>query len=432
MWGADAFTWGCVVVGALLVFMSVSHSYVARLPLSAAMLYLLVGAAMGPAGLGLLTLDPQADAVFLERLTEAAVVVSLFVAGMKLDLPLRDRRWRVPLRLATLSMLLTVGAITAVGMWLLDLPLGLAALLGGILAPTDPVLASEVQLTDAGDRDRLRFGLTGEGGLNDGTAFPFVMLGLGLMGLHELGAGAWRWWAVDVVWATLAGLGIGWLLGCLVGSLVGKLVIHLRHQRREAWDSDEFIALGLIALVYGVALWCKGYGFLAVFSAGLALGRQDRQARDLQASGSDMSARPPDEPSPMAAVQRFNVQLERVAEVAVVLTVGLLLTRISFTMEVVWLLVLLVGVIRPVAVWCGLRLGGRHAADHQLALTGWFGIRGVGSIYYLMYALNHGVEGRDATLLSTITLSAVVTSAVLHGISVTPLMSWYARRGRRR
>ena len=144
-------------------------------------------------------------------------------------------------------------------------------LLGAILAPTDPVLASDVQVANPGDHDRLRFGLTGEGGLNDGTAFPFVMLGLGWLGLHELGEGGWRWWTVDVLWAVAGGLGLGYLLG----TLVGRLIIYLRVRHREALGSDEFISLGLIALTYGLALLSLTYGFLAVFAAGLALRRID-------------------------------------------------------------------------------------------------------------------------------------------------------------
>lgn len=136
-----------------------------------------------------------------------AVLISLFVARMKLNLPLTNRRWRIPLRLVSISMVCTVGMITAVGCWFLNLPLGAAVLLGAVLAPTDPVLASDVQIADATDRDHLRSGLTGEGSLNDGTAFPFVMLGLGLLSLHELGNWGWRWWVLDVVWATAGGLG---------------------------------------------------------------------------------------------------------------------------------------------------------------------------------------------------------------------------------
>ena len=158
--------------------------------------YLAVGFGLGPAGLGLVTPDPIAHAAFLERITEIAVIVSLFTAGLKLRVPLSDRQWLLPVRLAFVSMAVTVGLIALIGVTLLEMSPGAAILLGAILAPTDPVLASDVQVENPWDRDHLRFSLTGEAGLNDGTAFPFMMLGLGLLG-HTTSAptvGAGSWW----------------------------------------------------------------------------------------------------------------------------------------------------------------------------------------------------------------------------------------------
>ena len=140
-------------------------------------------------------------------------------------------------------MTITVGFVALIGVVGFNLPLGAAVLLGAILAPTDPVLASDVQTEHPWDVDCLRFSLTGEAGLNDGTAFPFVMLGLGLLGLHELGEFGWRWLAIDVLWAIVGGLGIGSLLG----NLVGRFVLYLRREHKEAIGTDDFLALGLIA-----------------------------------------------------------------------------------------------------------------------------------------------------------------------------------------
>lgn len=423
MFALDDFTLASLVLGTLLIVMTFSNSFISRLPLSAAMLYLLVGIGLGPAGIGLLQLDPMKDAALLERLTEVAVLISLFVAGMKLDLPLSDRRWRIPLRLASVSMVLTIGAITAVGVWLLHLPLGAAVLLGAVLAPTDPVLASDVQMADAHDRDRLRFGLTGEGGLNDGTAFPFVMLGLGLLSLHELGDWVWRWWLVDVVWATGAGLSLGYGLG----ALVGRAVLYLRQHHREALGSDEFIALGLIALAYGVALACHAYGFLAVFAAGYALRQIDHDRAGMASAGPQ---------GLMESVQRFNAQLERFAEVGVVLAVGALLASVDYRPETLWFVPLLFLVIRPAAVYLGLTglvgLAGQGIHPPQRRLMGWFGIRGIGSVYYLMYAISHGLDGGEAHTLVSLTIAVVVASVVAHGVSVTPLMNRYERLKKRK
>lgn len=419
-----------LLVGLLLVVMTLTSSFIARVPLSSAILYLAVGVGIGPSGLGLLRLDPLRHAPLLERLTEIAVLISLFTVGLKLELPLRDRRWRIPVQLATGSMLLTVGAITAVGVGLLQLPWGAAVLLGAILAPTDPVLASDVQVSDPGDRDRLRFGLTGEGGLNDGAAFPLVMLGLGWMSLHDLGDAGRRWWTVDLLWAVLGGLAIGYALG----ALVGRAILYLRIRRREALGPDEFMVLGLIALSYGVALLCHAYGFLAVFAAGLALRRVAAQPA-AQAPATDEGAA---DAAPearvsgylMESVERFNAQLERMAEVAVVLVVGALLATVEFGAEVLWFVPLLLGVIRPLSVYAG--LWGAPVQRNQRRLIAWFGIRGIGSVYYLMYAITHGLPPALAERLLSLTLAVVVASMVLHGVSVTPLMRRYERRKRRR
>ena len=425
----DAFTLGCIIIGTLLIAKTLGGSFISRLPLSAAMLYLAVGVAIGPWGWGLLKLDAFKNTVLLERLTEVALLISLFTAGMKLELPLKDKRWRIPVQLATVSMLLTVAAIAAAGVWLLNLPLGAAVLLGAILAPTDPVLASDVQVANPGDRDRLRFGLTGEGGLNDGTAFPLVMLGLGLLGLHDMGDLFWRWWSIDVLWAVAGGMALGYAMG----TLVGRAIIYLRTQRLEALGSDEFIALGLIALTYGLALLTLTYGFLAVFAAGLALRRIDEPATvatdiaSTQLSAEDQRATGSHAPAHMMRqVERFNSQLESFAEVAIVLVVGVLLASTRFEPAVLWFVPLLFLVIRPAAVAVGLL--GTDARPAQRRLMAWFGIRGIGSLYYLLYAISHGIDVPLARQLLSITLAVIVTSVIAHGVSVTPLMKKYERR----
>ncbi|RYG16385.1 sodium:proton antiporter, partial [bacterium] len=256
-----------VIVGFLLVLMALIGAGLKRLPLTTSLLYLGVGVLLGPLAIGLIRFDPLDHSEALERLTEIAVIVSLFTAGLKLRTPFTDKRWLPPVRLATLTMVVSIGLVTALGVYLLRLPLGAALLLGAVLAPTDPVLASDVQVEHATDRSSLRFALTGEAGLNDGTAFPFVMLGLGLLGHHDLGEVGWRWLTVDLLWAVVAGLGVGWALG----QGVGRLTVRLRRKREEEVGYEDLLSLGLIALAYGTALLLHSYGFLAVFAAGLAV-----------------------------------------------------------------------------------------------------------------------------------------------------------------
>lgn len=424
-----------VIIGALLTLMALSGTLLKRLPLSTAMLYLGVGVVLGPLGWALLTPSPVGHSAILERVTEAALLISLFASGLKLGLPLSNKHWRLPLRLAFLSMSVSVLLCVLIGTYVLGFSIGAAMLLGAIIAPTDPVLASEVQVENAEDRDRLRFSLTGEGALNDATAFPFVMLALGLLGLHDLGTGGWRWIAVDVLWAISAGL----LIGTLFGTLIGKLVVYLRSHHKESIGLDEFLALGLIGLAYGVAILAHASGFLAVLAAGLALQRvKERElvkgapveisvALDNQ-EAQEAIATDPQHASAymMQAVRGFNEQLERIAEVAVVLVTGAMLAFSHVSASTAGFVLLFFVVVRPVSVWLGL-LGAPVSRD-QRVLISWFGIRGIGSIYYLMYAINHDMPQGLAETVIAITLATVTVSIVLHGISMTPLMAIYARR----
>ena len=424
---------GFVIIGLLLVGMAITGSVLQRLPLSTAMLYILAGIALGPFGIGLIDLDPVNDAELIERLAEIAVIVSLFTAGLKLRLPLRDRRWWLSLRLAFVSMTVTVALVAVVAVVFLDFTIGLAILLGAILAPTDPVLASDVQVREPGDQDRLRFSLTSEAGLNDGTAFPFVMLGLGLIGLNELGDFGWYWITVDVVWSIVAGLGVG----ALLGFGIGQIVIYLRRVHKEAVGLDDFLAIGLIALSYGTALLIHSYGFLAVFAAGLAVRRiEARHTGDeapvdvkhaaLEVEPHEVATHPESAPAYMTeAVLAFNEQIDRIGALGILLLIGSMLSTTYLHPDAIWFVPLLLLVIRPFSVWLG--LFGSHTNYTHRHMISWFGVRGIGSIYYLMYAIVHGVVFSDARELVALTFSVILVSVVVHGVSVTPLMNWYER-----
>ncbi|MBA3033542.1 MAG: cation:proton antiporter, partial [Gammaproteobacteria bacterium] len=212
-----------LLVGGLLLARGLTASLLKRLPVTPAIIYLAVGLLVGPMVLNVFHFNPLKESALLEVLTEVAVLISLFSAGVKMPVPVSFSRWRTPLLLASLSMAVSVGLVAAFAYYLLGLPLGAGILLGAILAPTDPVLASDVQIRHPGDRDQLRFTLTCEAGMNDGSAFPFVMLGLGLLGLHELGEFGVRWVLMDVLWATLGGIAIGVMSGAALGHLGWKL-----------------------------------------------------------------------------------------------------------------------------------------------------------------------------------------------------------------
>jgi NhaP-type Na+/H+ or K+/H+ antiporter len=407
-----------VLVGGLLIAIALLGRLLDRLPVSPAMLYLVVGFLLGPAAFNVLELHPLRELTLLETITEIGLLIALFTVGIKMRVPIGDWRWSVPMRLATISMVVTIVGIAAAAMLILGFDWPLALVIGAVLAPTDPVLASEVQLRSAQDRDSLRFGLTGEGGLNDGTAFPFVLLGLGAMGLHELGWMGWHWIAVDLVWGIAGGLGIGFL----VGMALARGVRLLRAWRRDVVIFDEFLLLGVIAMSYGVALAAGALGFLAVFAAGLAL----RRADDIHANAQKAADKPPLTPSML----NVNEQLERIAEVAIVLLVGVMISTGYWSVEGLLLAGVLFVAIRPLAVWIGVREAG--AGDAPRRLLGWFGIRGIGSVYYGVYFA--GFELRDvvASDLLAAVFTVVAASIVVHGISAAPLMEIYrARRAAR-
>ena len=410
-----------VLVGALLVVIALLGRFLDRMPVSPAMIYLLVGFVLGPAVFNVLELHPLRELSLLESITEIAVLIALFTVGIKMRVPIGDRRWSVPLRLATVSMAVTILGVAIAAMVILEFDWPLALMLGAVLAPTDPVLASEVQLRSAEDRDSLRFGLTGEGGLNDGTAFPFVFLALGAMGLHDLGWMGWRWFTVDLVWGVAGGLGIGFV----IGTSLAHSVRALRAWRRDAAIVDEFLLLGVIALSYGIALAVGALGFLAVFAAGLALRRGD----DINATAGSNADKPPITPSML----NVNEQLERIVEVAIVLLVGAMISTGYWSVPGLLLAAVLFVAIRPLSVWIGVR--GADAGNAPRRLMAWFGIRGIGSVYYAVYFASFELRDAVATELLSVVFTVVAASIVLHGISATPLMDLYRSRrtaGRRR
>jgi NhaP-type Na+/H+ or K+/H+ antiporter len=418
-------------VGALLVTMVLAGTLLGRLPLSSAMVYLALGWLLGPDAANVLRPDPYLHAGLLERLAEVALLISLFAVGLRLGVPLRDRRWRLPLRLAFVSMAIMVALVAAVGVWVLGLPVGAAVLLGAVLAPTDPVLASGVQSDPGSHPERLGFSLAGEGGLNDGAAFPFVLLGFGLLGIHELGPGLSRWWSVDLAWATLGGLGIGGVLG----AATGRLVVHLRSRHDEAVGLDEFLGLGLVAMAYGIAQLALASGFLAVFAAGLALQRVRERPRShtrpLAAAASSeghsyetLATHSHHASATMRdSVQGFNEQLERLAEMTLVLMVGAMLAYARPLPAVWWFVPLLLLVLRPLSVVAS--TAGERLTAPQFAMIGWFGIRGIGSVFYLLLALRYGVDGTVADTLVSLTLWSVAASIIAHGLTAQPLMHLY-------
>ncbi|MBA1242373.1 cation:proton antiporter [Pseudomonas japonica] len=442
-----SFITAITILGAVLLLLALASAYLRWLPVTTSAVCLLVGLAIGPVGLGVVSLDIRESTPWLERLTEAAVLFSLFGTGIKLRLSFGRSAWRCAYLLAGPVMVASIIGVAVLIHYVLNLDWGVSLLVGAMLAPTDPVLANMVQVNSAQDFDRVRFGLSGEAGLNDGTAFPFVLFGLLLIG-HGGFEGEWltRWVLKDVIWGVSAGLLIGYGLGRLIGQLM--IFLRVRHQD-STLSPNDFLALALIALAYSAAWYVGAFGFLAVFAAGLGLRQAEAHSTNSEVPAEQLThpvighhqlpvehavAKPIDSLAPpqlaagvmMGDIMAFGSLVERSMEVLLITLLGALLWD-YWDWRGVGIGLVLFCVIRPLAVWW---LGGGRTllSRHQRVLLGWFGIRGIGSIYYLCFALQHGLADEVARTCTSLTLTVVALSIVVHGVSTQPLLDHYERR----
>jgi NhaP-type Na+/H+ or K+/H+ antiporter len=401
------------ILGAGALLAGVLPRLVERRPLSTPIAFLLLGVLVFALPTGLPTPDPIRYPVIATHLTEVGVIVALMGAGLKIDRPLGWRRWSSTWRLLAVAMPLTIAAVAALGWWWAGLVPATALLLGAALAPTDPVLASDVQVGEPtgeeDSEDEVRFALTSEAGLNDGLAFPFVFAAI-LIAQH--GASGWftEWITVDVLYKGAVGV-VG---GLVIGKLLGRLFFRPRSEAlRLARHSEGFLALAATFLAYGLVEVVGGYGFLAVFVAARAIRSAERSHEYHQ------------------VLHDFAEQIERLLTVLLLLlfggaVVGGLLAPLTWPAAAV--AVALVFAVRPLAGWLSLRGGPGRPAEHWV--IGMFGIRGIGSFYYLAYATSHAQFPGAALVWATVGL-AVVVSVVVHGIAATPVMALLDRSGAR-
>jgi len=402
-WSPDPYILVLTGVGILIALVAWLPLALKRLPLSLPIVCIAIGAA--------LFLIPQVSGEplplaypeFTERFTELVVIIALMGAGLKLDRVFSWRRWGVTWRLLGITMPLSIAAITLLGACGLGLPWAIALLLGASLAPTDPVLASDVQVgpPKTGEEDEVRFGLTSEAGLNDGLAFPFVNLAIAL-GLYAANGEPWlgQWIAHGVLWEIGAGVAGGWL----VGRLFGWLTFRVPAETRLAKTGDGLIALAATFVSYGVTELFECYGFLAVFITALTL-RHAHREHDFHREMHD-----------------FTEQIERLMMMIVlVLFGGALVSGLLAPLRLVDIAaaVVILLVIRPLAGLVGLA-GFKAAWGEKLSLA-FYGIRGVGSFYYLAYGLNH-MPAEGGERLWAIVALVVLFSVLLHGVTVTPVM----------
>jgi len=369
---------------------------------------------IGSAAFGLFsasTPDPLTHPELAERLTELVVIVALTGAGLKLDRPFGWRSWAMTWRLLIIAMPLTILGIALTGYLVLGLGAAAALLLGAALAPTDPVLAADVQVGPprSGEEDEVRLTLTAEAGLNDGLAFPFVNLAIAVAAFG-LTPGVWtlEWLAVDVAWKLAVGVAVGWVVGRTLAWLIFRLPPHARLAR----TGDGFVALGITFVAYGATELLHGYGFLAVFVSALAIRAAEREHAFHE------------------RLHDFAEQTERLLMMVLLVLfggalAGGLLDHLTWPGVATVLLILFL--VRPAAGM--LALLGSPAPRLERGAIAFFGIRGIGSFYYLAFALNQADFERIDELWSVLGFT-VLLSIVVHGATVTPAMRYLDARRR--
>ena len=411
-----------VVAGVSLLLAIVLPELLSRWAVSAPMVLVGVGMLIGLTSLpDNLPLDPQANRAAVEHVTELVVIVALMGVGLALDRPLELRnrsswrQWAPTWRLLAIGMPLTIAGVAILG-WTLGLAPAAALLLGAVLAPTDPVLASDVQVAgpqtgdhEVDETDELRFTLTSEAGLNDGLTFPFVYAAI-LLATE----GAVSGWALEWVGYYLVAKV---LIGVAAGILVGRILAYVAFRSssrslRVAERGESLLALAALIASYGIGEVAGGYGFLSVFVCAMTF-RSAERSHDYHAAMHDVAER-----------------LERLLTLFVLLMLGIALTRgllEALDWRGVAIGMALIFVIRPAAGILALAPRSRREQDHGLTLpqqcaAAFFGVRGIGSLYYLAYAAGEApILGQD-WLWSAVAFT-VVASVLVHGILSTPVMS---------
>ena len=352
--------------------------------------------------------SPRTWDTLTERMTELVVIVSLMGAGLKLDRAVGWRRWGTTWRLLAIAMPLTIATTAWLGMVGLGFPLAMALLFGASMAPTDPVLASDVQVgpPGKGDGDEVRFGLTSEAGLNDALAFPFVHLAIlvaagGFTGATAIG----EWFSLYVVWKLLAGLG----MGVLVGRAMGFLIFSSRRGGLSR-HGDGLVALAATLIAYAATELVHGYGFLAVFVCALTIRARDRHHEFHE------------------ELHHFADQVERLLMLLLLVLFGGALAKgmldaLTWHDALVCLAILLL--VRPLAGM--LAMAGSPHPPLERWLLAFLGIRGIGSMYYVAYGINHGAFGDSERLWAAVGFM-ILASIVIHGLSSDALLRHLARR----
>ena len=392
-----------VVIGAAALGMAWMPALTRKIKVSYSILYVLLGFLLYTFLDVLPEPNPTKQTGITLRLTELVVIISLMGTGLKIDERFSFKRWRVPMRLVSITMLVSIIATTLLGYYWLGFTLSSAILLGAALAPTDPVLASDVQVGPPleATRNNVRFALTAEGGLNDGMAFPFTWLAIALV-LQPLDAGTLQMWVLKDLLMRLA---IGVISGLLLGKVLGYLIFQLPKKGTIESPADGFVALSTTLLVYGLTELIHGYGFLAVFVCAVTL-RNYEQGHKYHRK-----------------LHSFMEQIERILVAMVLILFGGsiangILSILDWRIALFGVVSLLI--IRPLSAF--LSVSNAPLKMKEKLMISFYGIKGVGSLFYLAFALYEAPFEYSAELWCAVSF-VVLCSILLHGFTAPVIMA---------
>ncbi len=384
---------GCIALLAAIVPVLLRKKYI-----SAPIVYLIIGVLVYTAAHHYV-FQPLDHLKEIKHITEFVILVALANAGLRIEEPFLWKTWKNAFRLLAIAMPLTIVAAAFIGWWVVGLAPATALLFGALISPTDPVLASELQTSEPGEKDssKTKLGLTAEAGANDGLAFPFTFLAIfaatkGLNYKEWIGEWLLHEFLLKIVIGITAGLLCGWLLYKIVFNITTNADTLSKISR-------GILSLALLTLPFAITEFIGGYGFLAVFCAACMFSNYEKHSVYIN------------------SLHDFNEELESFVVGIIFITTGFFIAlhyKVLYNAEIMGAALLMVFIVRPVAGYISLVKTGLN--PFQKFVLSFYGIRGIGSLYYLAYALE-AVQFENSEKLIAVTTATIFLSVLIHGIT---------------
>lgn len=398
----DTHNFHLLVLGIITLLAATVPNILSNRNITAPIIYLFIGVGIYLVGNRYSTIAALNNVDVIKKIAEFVVIVALTNAGLKITNPFSWKSWEYSFWLLLITMPVTIVASAWLGWWVLGLAPASAVLFGALISPTDPVLASDLQTTrpSQDDHSKTRLALTSEAGLNDGLAFPFTYFAI-LMASEGLDYTNWivDWFLVEFLYKIIAGVILGWV----VGWLLYKLIFTLTSSNQQSKISRGILSLALTLMPYAVTEILGGYGFIAVFIAACAFSNSEKNIMH------------------MDSLHHFTEEIEQIFVAFLFVIIGIYAAANIGDLlngQIIFIALLIIMIIRPVGGW--LALVRSDLNNFEKFVISFYGIRGVGSIFYLTYALSK-TEFADAQILTKLTAVTIILSVFIHGISAATI-----------